>query len=94
VREHERIIARIRHIRRLSRTADDATDPRVADPDRDQLPALEARVAHLEALVQGLQDSVHRESSRHAKRLAELEARTQPEALGRALSDDTRARGL
>jgi hypothetical protein len=37
---------------------------------------------------------VHRESSRHDKRIAELEARLQPGALGRALSDDARARGL
>jgi len=44
--------------------------------------------------VQGLQDSVHRESSRHAKRIAELEARVQPAALGKALSEDARARGL
>jgi BMFP domain-containing protein YqiC len=94
VRERERLIARIRQIRRVSRTADDATDPRMVDPERDQLRALEARVEHLEALVQGLQDSVHRESSRHARRIAELEARTQPDALGRALSDDARARGL
>jgi BMFP domain-containing protein YqiC len=96
VRERERLIARIREIRRVSRTADDATDPRVVDPERDHLRALEARVEHLEALVQGLQDSVHRESSRHATRIAELEARIQPGALGKALrlSHDARARGL
>jgi hypothetical protein len=94
VRERERLIARIRQIRRVSSTADDATDRRIVDPERDQLRLLEARVEHLETLVQGLQDSVHRESSRHARRIAELEARTQPEALGRALSDDARARGL
>ena len=39
-------------------------------------------MAHLEQLVEGLQDSVHREASRNAKRLAELETRTQPGALG------------
>jgi hypothetical protein len=56
--------------------------------------ALEVRVEHLEQMVQGLQDSVHRESSRQAKRIAELEARLQPAALGKALSEDARARGL
>jgi len=44
--------------------------------------------------VQGLQDSVQREASRHAKRIAELEAGTQPRALGKALIEDARARGL
>ena len=92
--ERERLTARIRQIRRVSKTADDATHPRVIDPEREQLCALEARIAHLEALVQGLQDSVHRESMRLSKRVGGLEARTQPTALGKALSDDARARGL
>ncbi len=49
---------------------------------------------HLEQLVQGLQDSVHRESSRQEKRISELENRLQPGALAKALSDDARSRGL
>ena len=48
----------------------------------------------MEALVQGLQDSVHRESTRQSKRIAELEARIDPAALHRALSEDARERGL
>src|SRR5437660_1428727 len=64
------------------------------DPDRDQLRSLEERVEHLEALVQGVQDSMHRESLRQSARLSELEAQIQPAALGKALSDDARARGL
>jgi hypothetical protein len=48
----------------------------------------------VEQLVQGLQDSVHRESTRQSERLAELEARIQPAALGKALSEDARNRGL
>jgi BMFP domain-containing protein YqiC len=94
VRERERLIARIRQIRRVPKPADEAARPPAVDRGQDRLRALEARIEHLEALVQGLQDSVHRESSRHAKRIAELEARIQPGALGRALSDDARARGL
>jgi predicted translin family RNA/ssDNA-binding protein len=94
VRERERLIARIRQIRRVSKTAEDAAQPPAVDRQHDQLRALETRVEHLEALVQGLQDSVHRESLRHANRLSELEARIQPAALGKALSDDARARGL
>lgn len=94
MREHERLIARIRQLRRIPKTPDDAAYPPVAGSEQEQLRALETRVEHLEALVQGLQDSVHRESTRHAKRISELEARIQPGALGRALSDDARARGL
>ena len=66
--------------------------PSTSGPGQDELRALEARIAHLEQLVQGLQDSVHRESTRLGKRIGELEARLQPAALGRALSKDARAR--
>jgi hypothetical protein len=55
---------------------------------------LEERLAHVEALVQGLQDAVHRDSIRHEERMSELERRTGPEALAKALSDDARRRGL
>ena len=58
------------------------------------LPALEARIKHLEQLVEALQDSVHRESERHANRITELDARIQPAALGVALNRDARERGL
>ncbi|HZO79440.1 MAG TPA: hypothetical protein VFB39_15470 [Solirubrobacteraceae bacterium] len=56
--------------------------------------ALEARVAHLEQLVEGLQDSVHRETERHGKLIAELQAQIQPGAMGAALAEDARDRGL
>jgi chaperonin cofactor prefoldin len=94
MREREQLIARIRQIRRVVNTADEAAKESGDAPERDRVDQLEARVEHLEALLQGLQDSVHRESSRHAKLIAELEARIQPDALGRAFSDDARARGL
>lgn len=92
--ERERLIARIRQVRRAYRAADQSAKPAAAAPDQDRLDVLEARISHLESLVQGLQDSVHRESSRQVKRITELESRIQPAALGRALSDDARARGL
>lgn len=44
--------------------------------------------------MQGLQDSVHRESLRYDKRIAAIEARMQPAALSKALSQDARERGL
>jgi hypothetical protein len=58
------------------------------------LRALEHRIAHLENLVQGLQDSVHRESTRQTDRIAALEAQIRPADLARALSEDARTRGL
>ena len=91
MRERERLIARIR---RVAKTPDEEAKPSAVDPVQDRLRVLEARITHLEALVQGLQDSVHREASRQTKRIAELETRTQPRALGKALSEDARARGL
>jgi hypothetical protein len=45
-------------------------------------------------LLEGFQDSVHRESRRQDKRIAELETQIQPAALGEALSRDARDRGL
>jgi hypothetical protein len=87
------LIARIRQIRHGTEAEQPGQSPSV-NPEQDQVRALESRVAHLEQLVEGLQDSVHRESSRSAKRMAELETRMHPRALGKALSEDARARGL
>ena len=92
--ERERLIARIRQIRRVSVEADDRPRSSTGGPPQDELHALEARVGHLEQLLQGLQDSVHRESTRLSKRIAELEAQIEPAALGRALNEDARKRGL
>ncbi len=62
--------------------------------DPDPLADLRARVAHLEQLAEGLQDSVYREAQRQEKRITELELRVEPAALASALSKDARERGL
>jgi Tfp pilus assembly protein FimV len=91
--DREGLIARIRQVRRPSPAhAPSSTD--AGDPQPERIRALEARVAHLEQLLQGLQDSVHRESERHAKLIAELQAQVQPGVMGAALAEDVRARGL
>lgn len=92
--DREGLIARIRQIRRASAGPDEHSSPSPPGTPPDQLRALEARIAHLEQLVQGLQDSVHRETTRLSKRTGELEARIQPAALATALSRDARQRGL
>jgi hypothetical protein len=65
-------------------------------PEKTVVPVAvwEARIAHLEQLVQGLQDSVYRDSQRQDKRIAEIEKRLDPATLAAALSKDARDRGL
>lgn len=87
------LIARIRQIRRPVSVRDRAQGDAEVSPS-DRLGALEARIAHLERLVEGLQDSVHRESERHAKLISDLQAQVEPGAMGAALADDARSRGL
>jgi uncharacterized coiled-coil protein SlyX len=59
----------------------------------ERLPALEARVAHLEAMVEGFQDSVYRDSIRLNDQLDELRKQLDPAELSRALSREKRERG-
>jgi hypothetical protein len=63
-------------------------------PQPDDLRRLSERLGHLEALVEGLQDAIHRDSVRHEERVAEFERTMQPEALAKALSGEARRRGL
>jgi hypothetical protein len=55
---------------------------------------LERRVSQLEAQLEGLQDSVHREAIRRDEQLARLERKTAPAEMARSLSRDARRRGL
>ncbi len=68
------------------------SDPRLDTPHT--VATLEARLAHLERQLEGLQDAMHRESTRQHRRISELEARTEPSALAIALNKDERERGL
>ncbi len=87
------LIARIRQVRRVP-TVRDRSKVEADIPQDDRLRALEARVAHLEQLLEGLQDAVYRESERHDKLIADLQTQVQPGAMGAALADDARSRGL
>lgn len=64
------------------------------EPSSDEVAELRARVAHLEQLIQGLQDSVHRGSQRQDERMSAIEKRLDPAILAAALSKDARDRGL
>lgn len=93
--ESERLVARIKNIRQALPTPDVVTRLRptpAADPAPASLEDLQKRVAHLEQLVQGLQDSVYRETQRQDRRLAEFEARLDPGALAAALDQAARDR--
>jgi hypothetical protein len=94
MREREGLIARIRHIRRAAPAPDPQGKGSAGDLEDSQLRTLEARVGHLERLVEGLQDSVYRESERQSRLLAELRAQIQPGAMSAALAKDARNRGL
>jgi hypothetical protein len=52
------------------------------------------RLNALEAMVEGLQDSVDRQARRQDERLTALSRRLEPGELARALSEDARKRGL
>ena len=85
-----------RHRRwRIRRAAHRDQPSSAADGDRsERLAKLEARLAHIEQMVEGLQDSVHRESQRHDELIVEIQAQLRPGAIRAALADDARQRGL
>jgi uncharacterized coiled-coil protein SlyX len=60
----------------------------------ERLDSLETRVSHLEDMLEGFQDSVHREITRMNLESDQLRERTEPAAIRRSLSDDARTRGL
>jgi len=94
MREREGLVARVKQMRHAL-PADDRPTPEAADGhDAGQVRSLEMRVAHLERLLEGLQDSVHRESERQERRISDLEARLEPSSLAVELSRDARERGL
>lgn len=80
-------------LRRL-RIFGDRRKPAPAADLQPRLEAVERRLAHLEAAFEGLQDAIHRESVRRNEQIAELQRKTEPEQMARALSEDARERGL
>jgi len=60
----------------------------------ERVQRIEARVAHLEALIEGLQDSVDREVQRLDSCVEDLRTKTDPVNMTRALSAEARRRGV
>lgn len=94
LRDRESLIARIRVLRRVKGASPEPAADATTPVDAPRTDPLERRVAHLEQLLEGLQDSVHRETERQGRLIAELQAQIQPGAMGAALSKDARDRGL
>ena len=63
-------------------------------PSTERIEMLEQRLRHLETMVEGLQDAVHREITRTNDQIDRLRKRTEPAELSRVLSEDARHRGL
>jgi uncharacterized coiled-coil protein SlyX len=59
-----------------------------------RLEAVETRMDHLEAALEGLQDALYRQAQREDDSREELRQRTEPGRIARELSDDARRRGL
>jgi BMFP domain-containing protein YqiC len=84
----------IRRIVLAGRARTRGNEADAASTARTEGAQLQARIDQLEAIVEGLQDSVHRETTRLNERIAELEHRIEPQVLSRALNEDARRRGI
>ena len=87
------VFRRARRLQRNQQLDTGATDEAASSVEQ-RLEAVERRLAHMEAMIEGLQDSVHRESTRRASQIAELDRNTQPDVIRRALDKDARRRGI
>ncbi len=86
------LLNRVIQQRRNAKT-ETRSDASEVDHER-RIGALEQRVEQLEALLEGLQDSVHRGAARQDKDMEALDAKTQAAAVARALGKYSRERGL
>jgi predicted RNase H-like nuclease (RuvC/YqgF family) len=78
---------------RRSAEAETGSGGDAVDHDR-RIRALEQRIEQLESLLEGLQDSVHREMTRHDREIEALDEKTQAPEVARALGQYSRDRGL
>jgi hypothetical protein len=86
------LVDRVVEQRRRAKT-EPGSDAGEVDHER-RIGALEQRVQELEALLEALQDSIHREATRQDEELEALEAKTQAPEMARALGKHAREHGL
>lgn len=65
-----------------------------ASPLAERIASVESRLDHLESLVEGLQDAVHRDSARHEREIRDLEEKTAPGPMTRSIAEHNREHGL
>jgi hypothetical protein len=71
------------------------SNPRSPDAGWEhRVETLEARLAHLEAQLEGLQDALYRRAVLEDEHIDELRRRTEPEQLAKDLSQHARRHGL
>jgi TolA-binding protein len=87
------LLDRVVQLGRRRRAADAGTQE-LPDDHQRRIQTLEERINQLEALVEGLQDAIHRESTRESQRINALEKKSEPAEISRALSRDARERGI
>jgi hypothetical protein len=87
-----RLVDRV--IRQRRDTGQDTASDADETDDQRRIAALEQRVEELEALLEGLQDSVHREMVRHDRQIGALTERTEAPEMARALDRYSRERGI
>jgi hypothetical protein len=89
------LLSRVLERRRLDVDADESQPQPQGAPATDaRIAELAERVNRLEALVEGLQDSVHRDSLRRGHQIQELEDRTDPAEMSRSIAGHSRKHGL
>jgi hypothetical protein len=86
----ERLVVQLRPGRGKTSLATDAHQ----HEDRPRLEILEKRLEHLEAMVEGLQDAVYRESVRQGREIDQLQRNAEPAEIRRALGQDAREHGI
>jgi hypothetical protein len=78
-----------------ARRADGKRSQPALDPAIERrLAAHDARMDHLEALLEGMQDALYRQAQREDEDRADMHNRTDPAQVARRLSADARRRGL
>ena len=87
-----RLVDRV--IRQRRDTGQDRPSDADHPDDQRRIAVLEQRVEELEALLEGLQDSVHRETVRHERDIEVLTRRTGAPEMARALDRYSRERGI
>jgi len=85
----ERALLRLR-----SRLGPKSVTTNAGQRDRARFEILEKRIDQLEAMVEGLQDSVHRESRRQGQEIDQLQKKSEPAEIRRALGQDAREHGI